>query len=174
MNLKALPLAMMLSAFVVAGCGNNKAENTQAADKQDTTAQAPAIANTSAPKTGESVNVKITGAGASFPQPIYAKWSADFNAATQGQVNYQSIGSSGGIKQIIAKTVDFGATDAPLSIEELNKEGLIQFPTVIGGVVPVVNIDGVAAGQLKVWTVRHWQTSILAKSPNGTTLPSPP
>ncbi len=150
MNLKALPLAMMLSAFVVAGCGNNKAENTQAADKQDTTAQAPASANTSAPNTGESINVKITGAGASFPQPIYAKWSADFNAATQGQVNYQSIGSSGGIKQIIAKTVDFGATDAPLSIEELNKEGLIQFPTVIGGVVPVVNIDGVAAGQLKL------------------------
>ena len=94
--------------------------------------------------------MNITGAGASFPQPIYAKWSSDYNAATGGQVNYQSIGSSGGIKQIVAKTVDFGASDAPMTPEELEENGLIQFPTVIGGVVPVVNIDGVEPGQLKL------------------------
>lgn len=92
----------------------------------------------------------ITGAGATFPQPIYAKWSADYQKATGNQVNYQGIGSSGGIKQINAKTVDFGATDAPLTKSELDAGNLIQFPTVIGGVVPVVNIPGVGAGQLKL------------------------
>jgi phosphate transport system substrate-binding protein len=92
----------------------------------------------------------ITGAGASFPAPLYAKWADAYNKATGVKVNYQSIGSGGGIKQIKAKTVDFGATDAPLTDEELAKEGLIQFPTVIGGVVPVVNIPGIKPGQLKL------------------------
>ncbi len=94
--------------------------------------------------------IKVTGAGASFPQPIYAQWAQEFQAKTQGQINYQSIGSSGGVKQIIAKTVDFGATDAPLDKEELDKEGLIQFPMVIGGVVPIVNIDGIKPGELNL------------------------
>lgn len=94
--------------------------------------------------------VNITGAGATFPQPVYSKWASEYQKATGNQVNYQGIGSSGGIKQIQAKTVDFGATDAPLSPAELNSSGLIQFPTVIGGVVPVVNIAGVGAGQLKL------------------------
>ncbi len=94
--------------------------------------------------------VNITGAGATFPQPVYSKWSADYQKATGNQVNYQGIGSSGGIKQIQSKTVDFGATDAPMSPAELNQSGLIQFPTVIGGVVPVVNIAGVGPGQLKL------------------------
>ena len=98
----------------------------------------------------ESASMSITGAGASFPQPIYAKWSDAYNKATGGQVNYQSIGSSGGIKQIVAKTVDFGASDAPMTPEELNEAGLIQFPSVIGGVVPIVNIDGIEPGQLKL------------------------
>lgn len=98
----------------------------------------------------DKVIMTVTGAGASFPQPVYVQWANGFLQNTGGQVNYQSIGSSGGIKQIIAKTVDFGATDSPMSSEELEKEGLIQFPTVIGGVVPIVNIDGVAAGQLKL------------------------
>ncbi len=92
----------------------------------------------------------ITGAGASFPAPVYSKWADAYNKATGARLNYQSIGSGGGIKQIKAKTVDFGASDAPLSDEELAKEGMIQFPTVIGGVVPVVNIAGVAAGQVKL------------------------
>lgn len=92
----------------------------------------------------------VTGAGASFPAPIYAKWADAYNKATGVRVNYQSIGSSAGIKQIKAKTVDFGASDAPLTDEVLAKDGLVQFPTVIGGVVPVVNIEGIAPGQLKL------------------------
>lgn len=93
---------------------------------------------------------ELTGAGASFPAPLYAKWSADYNKITQTAVNYQSIGSGGGIKQIEAKTVDFGASDMPLNAAELNQYQLMQFPTVIGGVVPVVNLEGIEAGKLKL------------------------
>lgn len=92
----------------------------------------------------------ITGAGATFPYPIYAKWAEAYKAKTGSGMNYQSIGSGGGIKQIQAKTVDFGASDAPLPPEELAKSGLTQFPTVIGGVVPVVNLESVATGALKL------------------------
>jgi len=92
----------------------------------------------------------VTGAGASFPAPVYAKWADAYNKATGVRINYQSVGSGAGIKQIQAKTVDFGASDAPLKDDELEKSGLIQFPTVIGGVVPVVNIQGVGPGQLKL------------------------
>ncbi len=92
----------------------------------------------------------VTGAGASFPAPLYSKWAADYNKATGVRINYQSVGSGAGIKQIDAKTVDFGASDAPLKDEELAKKGLLQFPTVIGGVIPVVNIKGIAPGQLKL------------------------
>jgi phosphate transport system substrate-binding protein len=92
----------------------------------------------------------VTGAGASFPAPLYSKWASDYNKATGVKVNYQSVGSGAGIKQIDAKTVDFGASDMPLKDEELAKKGLVQFPTVIGGVVPVVNIQGVAPGQLRL------------------------
>jgi len=92
----------------------------------------------------------VTGAGASFPAPLYSKWAADYNKATSVKINYQSVGSGAGLRQIEAKTVDFGASDAPLKDEELAKKGLVQFPTVIGGVVPVVNIKGIAAGQLKL------------------------
>jgi len=92
----------------------------------------------------------VTGAGASFPAPLYAKWAGDYNKATGVQINYQSVGSGAGIRQIEAKTVDFGASDMPLKDDELAKKGQLQFPTVIGGVVPVVNIQGIAAGQLKL------------------------
>jgi phosphate transport system substrate-binding protein len=92
----------------------------------------------------------LTGAGATFPYPIYSKWAEAYKAATGIGLNYQSIGSGGGIKQIKSKTVDFGASDMPLKPEELDKEGLIQFPAIIGGVVPVVNIDGIQPGQLKL------------------------
>ncbi len=94
--------------------------------------------------------IEITGAGASFPAPIYAKWADGYQKATGNKVNYQSIGSGGGIKQINAKTVDFGASDMPLKAEDLEKGGLMQFPTVIGGVVPVVNVSGVQPGQLNL------------------------
>ena len=92
----------------------------------------------------------VTGAGASFPAPVYAKWADAYNKATGARVNYQSVGSGAGIKQIKGKTVDFGASDMPLKDEELKAEGLVQFPTVIGGVVPVVNLKGVTPGQLKL------------------------
>ena len=92
----------------------------------------------------------VTGAGASFPAPVYAKWADAYHKATGVQINYQSVGSGAGIKQIKAKTVDFGASDAPLKDDELAKDGLLQFPTVIGGVVPVVNIKGIAPGQVKL------------------------
>lgn len=92
----------------------------------------------------------VTGAGASFPAPLYAKWASDFAKATGTQVNYQSVGSGAGLKQIEAKTVDFGASDAPLKDEELQAKGLMQFPTVIGGVIPVVNITGIKPGELKL------------------------
>ncbi len=93
---------------------------------------------------------EVTGAGASFPAPIYAKWADSYNKATGVRVNYQSVGSGAGIRQIKGKTVDFGASDAPLKDDELQADGLIQFPMVIGGVVPVVNIKGVEPGKLKL------------------------
>ncbi len=93
---------------------------------------------------------EITGAGATFPAPVYAKWADSYNKATGVRVNYQSVGSGAGIQQIRAKTVDFGATDMPLKDEDLTKDGLLQFPTVIGGVVPVVNIKGIAPGQIRM------------------------
>lgn len=93
---------------------------------------------------------EVTGAGASFPAPLYSKWASDYNKATGVRINYQSVGSGAGRRQIEAKTVDFGASDAPLKDDELAKNGLLQFPTVIGGVVPVVNIKGIAPGQIKL------------------------
>ena len=124
----------------------------------------------------------ITGAGASFPQPVYAKWSTDYNKSTGNQVNYQSIGSAGGINQILAKTVDFGATDAPMTPADLIKNNLVQFPTVIGGVVPVVNIAGVGAGQLKLsgpvladiylGKITTWNDAAIARLNPGVKLPA--
>ena len=92
----------------------------------------------------------ITGAGATFPFPVYSKWAEAYKDKSGVGVNYQSIGSSGGIKQIKAKTVDFGATDAPLKADEVEKEGLVQFPAVIGGVVAIVNLEGVKPGDIKL------------------------
>jgi phosphate transport system substrate-binding protein len=93
---------------------------------------------------------EITGAGATFPYPVYAKWAQAYKTKTNIGMNYQSIGSGGGIKQIKAKTVNFGASDKPLKPEELDEAGLIQFPTVMGGVVPVIHVKGVTAGELKL------------------------
>ncbi len=93
---------------------------------------------------------EITGAGATFPAPLYSKWAADYQKATNVRMNYQSIGSSGGVRQITAKTVDFGASDAPLSAADLDKNGMIQFPAAIGGVVPAFNLPGIQPGQLKL------------------------
>jgi phosphate transport system substrate-binding protein len=92
----------------------------------------------------------VTGAGATFPAPIYAKWADAYNKVTGARINYQSVGSGAGIRQIKAKTVDFGASDMPLKDDELAKDGMVQFPMVIGGVVPVVNVKGITPGQLKL------------------------
>ena len=127
---------------------------------------------------------KINGAGASFPAPIYYKWAHDYQAQTGVQVNYQSIGSSGGVKQITAKTVDFGASDSPLKAEDLEKEGLVQFPTVIGGVVPVVNVEGIKPGELKLTgevladiylgSISKWNDPKIAALNEGLKLPDAP
>ncbi|HEX6977871.1 MAG TPA: phosphate ABC transporter substrate-binding protein PstS [Alphaproteobacteria bacterium] len=123
----------------------------------------------------------ISGAGATFPYPIYAKWAEAYKAKTGIGLNYQSIGSGGGIKQIRARTVDFGATDMPLKPDDLAASGLIQFPTVMGGVVPVVNVKGVQPGQLKLTgevladiylgKIRKWNDAALAKLNPGIDLP---
>ena len=111
---------------------------------------AAAVGALAAASTIAAAAADISGAGATFPYPIYAKWADTYKKETGVGLNYQSIGSGGGIKQIQAKTVTFGASDMPLKAEELQKAGLVQFPTVLGGVVPVVNLDGVAAGDVTI------------------------
>ncbi|HYL23981.1 MAG TPA: phosphate ABC transporter substrate-binding protein PstS [Burkholderiales bacterium] len=123
----------------------------------------------------------ITGAGATFPYPIYAKWADAYKKQTGVGLNYQSIGSGGGIKQITAKTVDFGASDAPLKPEELDKNGLLQFPAIMGGVVPVYSVKGIEAGKLRLTggllgaiylgTVNKWNDPAIAKLNPGLKLP---
>ncbi|UHM92199.1 phosphate ABC transporter substrate-binding protein PstS [Rahnella victoriana] len=123
----------------------------------------------------------LTGAGGTFPAPVYAKWADAYQKATGTQVNYQGIGSSGGVKQIIAKTVDFGASDAPMKQEDLDKNGLFQFPTVIGGVVLAVNIPGIKSGQLTLdgatlgdiylGKIKKWNDAAITKLNPGVTLP---
>ena len=123
----------------------------------------------------------ITGAGATFPYPIYAKWADAYRKATGKGVNYQSIGSGGGIKQITARTVDFGASDMPMKAEDLQKNGLVQFPAIMGGVVPVYKVEGVASGQIKftgalladiyVGKVTKWNDAAIAKLNPGVKLP---
>ena len=123
----------------------------------------------------------LTGAGGTFPAPVYAKWADAYQKETGNQVNYQGIGSSGGVKQIIAKTVDFGASDAPMKEEDLNKNGLFQFPTVIGGVVLAVNIPGITSGQLTLdgatlgdiylGKIKKWNDAAITKLNPGVKLP---
>src|SRR5260221_6774577 len=124
----------------------------------------------------------ITGAGASFPFPIYAKWAAVYKGVSGVGLNYQSIGSGGGIAQIKAKTVAFGATDKPLTPRELTAAGLTQFPTVIGGVVPVINVPGIKPGQLTLdgalladiyqGKVARWDDPAIKKLNPGVALPA--
>ena len=130
----------------------------------------------------QTIAADLTGAGATFPYPIYAKWAEAYKAATGIGLNYQSIGSGGGIRQIKAKTVDFGASDMPLKPEELEKEGLMQFPAIIGGVVPVFNIDGIEPGQLKLTSdviagihlgkITKWNDKAIVELNPGVTLPA--
>lgn len=125
---------------------------------------------------------EITGAGATFPYPIYAKWAEAYKAKAGLNLNYQSIGSGGGIKQIKAKTVDFGASDKPLTPDELEKSGLFQFPMIVGGVVPTVNIEGIKPGQLKMsgtvladiylGKIKKWNDAALVALNPGLALPA--
>lgn len=108
------------------------------------------VAATAFALAGAATAAEITGAGATFPAPVYAKWAEAYNKATGNKLNYQSIGSGGGITQIKAKTVDFGASDMPLKPADLEKDGMMQFPTVMGGVVPVVNLPGIKPGEIKL------------------------
>jgi phosphate transport system substrate-binding protein len=129
----------------------------------------------------QALAVDITGAGATFPYPIYAKWADAYKKATGVGMNYQSIGSGGGIKQITAKTVDFGASDAPLKPEDLDKHGLIQFPAIMGGVVPVYNIKGMEAGRIRLspaaladiylGKIKKWNDAPIASLNPGVKLP---
>jgi phosphate transport system substrate-binding protein len=131
---------------------------------------------------GPAIAIDISGAGATFPYPIYAKWADAYKKETGNGLNYQSIGSGGGIKQIRAKTVTFGATDAPLPGKELEESGLIQFPMVMGGIVPVVNIEGIKSGDLVIdgptlakiflGEINTWNDPAIAKLNPSAKLPS--
>lgn len=140
-----------------------------------------AVAVSGCGKSGREA-VVVSGAGATFPYPIYAKWADKYGDLSQVKINYQSIGSGGGVQQIKAGTVDFGASDAPLTKEELDDAGLIQFPMVMGGVVPVVNIQGVKAGQIKLspklladiylGKIKKWNDPAIAAENAGMKLPA--
>jgi phosphate transport system substrate-binding protein len=133
---------------------------------------------------GNALAADISGAGATFPYPIYAKWADAYKKETNIGLNYQSIGSGGGIKQIQANTVTFGASDMPLKVEDLEKSGLVQFPTVVGGDVPVVNLDGVKSGSLVLdgktladiflGKITAWDDAAIKALNPGATLPSDP
>ena len=133
---------------------------------------------------GPALAIDISGAGATFPYPIYAKWADAYKKETNVGLNYQSIGSGGGIKQIKAKTVTFGASDAPLPGKELDESGLVQFPMVMGGIVPVVNIEGIKSGDLVIdgptlakiflGEIKTWNDPAIAKLNPSAKLPSQP
>lgn len=126
----------------------------------------------------------ISGAGATFPAPVYAKWAETYRAQTGNRLNYQAIGSGGGIRQITARTVDFGATDKPMKPDDLAANGFAMFPTVIGGVVPVMNLPGIRSGQVKLTgpqiadifrgVIKKWNDPLLAKTNPGVALPNLP
>ena len=170
--LVAALLAIAALAAAVAGCSGSSTTDASGTP-------APAISGfTPVPMTADT----ILGAGASFPAPLYMKWGSDYNGVAGVKLNYQSIGSGGGISAIEAKTVDFGASDAPLEQADLDANGLAQFPMVVGGVVIVVNLNGVADGQLKLTpdvlasiymgTVTTWNDPAIVKVNSGVKLPS--
>ena len=167
-------VALVASAIALSLAACKGADNNAATAGSD--------ARTSATAAGDKVAAEITGAGATFIYPLISRWSADYNKATGSKVNYQSIGSGGGIAQIKAGTVDFGSSDKPLSSQELAEAGLGQFPSAIGGVVPVVNLDGVAPGQLRLTPalladvfmgkITTWNAPAIAAANPGVALPS--
>ena len=173
MNIRVVLIAAAIS-LSLAAC--KPADNGAPATAGDGAASGESAA------AGDKVGAEISGAGASFIYPLISKWSADYNAATGNKVNYQSIGSGGGIAQIKAATVDFGSSDKPLPSEELAQAGLGQFPSAIGGVVPVVNLEGVEPGKLRLTPtlladiflgkIKAWNDPALAAANPGVSLPS--
>jgi phosphate transport system substrate-binding protein len=159
-------LVLAAGALLLFGCGKSQ--------QQAANTQAPAAAS----------GPKISGAGATFPAPLYARWAEAYKAESGVALNYQAIGSGGGIKQIEASTVDFGASDKPLKPDDLDKAGLYQFPTVVGGVVPVMNLPGVQPGQVKLTgalladiylgAVKSWSDPKIAALNSGVKLPNLP
>ncbi|PJJ99405.1 phosphate ABC transporter substrate-binding protein PstS [Luteimonas sp. YGD11-2] len=176
MNLSRAGLATLALSITIglAAC--------QPSDNAGNATGAPSADGTATRGSGNRVVAEISGAGASFIFPLVSKWSADYNAATGHRVNYQSIGSGGGIAQIKAGTVDFGSSDRPLDSNELSQAGLGQFPSAIGGVVPVVNIEGLAPGQLRLdgptlariflGEITTWNDPAIVALNGGTSLPS--
>jgi phosphate transport system substrate-binding protein len=173
MNIRVVLIAAAISLSLVA-C--KPADNGAPATAGDGAATGESAA------AGDKVGAEISGAGASFIYPLISKWSADYNAATGNKVNYQSIGSGGGIAQIKAATVDFGSSDKPLPSEELAQAGLGQFPSAIGGVVPVVNLEGIEPGKLRLTPalladiflgkIKAWNDPALVAANPGVNLPS--
>jgi phosphate transport system substrate-binding protein len=176
MNLKPARIALLTLSvtLILAAC--------KPADNAAPTAGAPEAGASSATAANNPNAAEISGAGASFIYPLVSKWSADYNVATGAKINYQSIGSGGGIAQIKAGTVDFGSTDKPLSPEELAQSGLGQFPSAIGGVVPVINVEGLQPGQLKLTgalladiflgKITLWNDAAIAGANPGVALPA--
>ncbi|MCB1217002.1 phosphate ABC transporter substrate-binding protein PstS [bacterium] len=187
--LALLATVAILAAFAT-GCpsetdststDSSSSSSSSIADNSSTSTDSSA-ADTTAGDTSSAGGVgQIAGAGATFPYPIYSKWADSYQKETGVGLNYQSIGSGGGIKQIKAKTVTFGATDAPLSGEELTESGLVQWPMVMGGIVPVINLDGITAGQITLdgttladifmGKISNWNDPAIAALNAGVTLP---
>ncbi|GAB3749588.1 phosphate ABC transporter substrate-binding protein PstS [Lysobacter olei] len=171
-RLAVLSLAIALTMAACKPAGDTQAPATDAA--QPSASEAPAA--------GDKVAVEITGAGATFIYPLLSKWSDVYHKSTGAKINYQSIGSGGGIAQIKAGTVDFGSSDKPLSSDELAAAGLGQFPSAIGGVVPVVNVEGIKAGQLRLTgaliadiylgKIKTWNDAAIAAVNPGVPLPA--
>jgi phosphate transport system substrate-binding protein len=163
-------LALAAGALLLLGCGKSQQQQQQG--------------NAPAATAAAGGGVTISGAGATFPAPLYARWAEMYKGQSGLTLNYQAIGSGGGIKQIQAKTVDFGASDKPLKLEDLQKSGLYQFPTVMGGVVPVMNLPGIPAGQVKLTgslladiylgAVKSWSDPKIAALNAGVKLPNLP
>ena len=172
---RTLPRLATLGLCLALGLSACKNESAPAAANGEAAPTAPTTA-------GDKVAAEITGAGASFVYPLISKWSADYAAATGNKVNYQSIGSGGGIAQIKAGTVDFGSSDKPLPPAELARSGLAQFPSVIGGIVPAFNLPGIAAGAMKLdpdvladiflGKIKMWNDPRIVASNRGLNLPA--